>query len=142
MLSINISELIWAVICFFVLMFVLKKLLFEPVISFTEARRARIDEGLGMEREAKAALSAGQAENEAALDRSRAEAAKLIADTRAECESRHSESMKQAKLSYAADRRSMRTETAAELESEEKQLTAAGAELARALADRLTGIGE
>ena len=33
-MSINISELIWTVICFFVLLVVLKKLLFDPLVSF------------------------------------------------------------------------------------------------------------
>ena len=43
-MSINISELIWTVICFFVLLVVLKKLLFDPLVSFMAARDARIAE--------------------------------------------------------------------------------------------------
>ena len=39
-MSINISELIWTVICFFVLLVVLKKLLFDPLVSFMAARDA------------------------------------------------------------------------------------------------------
>ena len=45
-MSINISELIWTVICFFVLLVVLKKLLFDPLVSFMAARDARIQAGL------------------------------------------------------------------------------------------------
>lgn len=44
-MSINISELIWTVICFFVLLVVLKKLLFDPLVSFMAARDARIQDG-------------------------------------------------------------------------------------------------
>ena len=44
-MSINISELIWTVICFFVLLVVLKKLLFDPLVSFMAARDARIQVG-------------------------------------------------------------------------------------------------
>ena len=43
-MSINISELIWTVICFFVLLVVLKKLLFDPLVSFMAARDARIQD--------------------------------------------------------------------------------------------------
>ena len=45
-MSINISELIWTVICFFVLLVVLKKLLFDPLVSFMAARDARIQDAV------------------------------------------------------------------------------------------------
>ena len=45
-MSINISELIWTVICFFVLLVVLKKLLFDPLVSFMAARDARLQDRL------------------------------------------------------------------------------------------------
>ena len=51
-MSINISELIWTVICFFVLLVVLKKLLFDPLVSFMAARDARIQDGLNAGRTA------------------------------------------------------------------------------------------
>ena len=43
MISINISELIWTVINFFLLLFLLNRFLYKPVISFMEQRQARID---------------------------------------------------------------------------------------------------
>ena len=43
MLSINISELLLTVLSFFVLMFLLNKLLFKPVIRFREERQSRMD---------------------------------------------------------------------------------------------------
>ncbi|MBD9243212.1 MAG: hypothetical protein EGQ45_03960, partial [Clostridiales bacterium] len=52
-LSINISELIWTVICFFVLLVVLKKLLFDPLVSFMAARDARIQDGISAGRKPK-----------------------------------------------------------------------------------------
>ena len=51
-MSINISELIWTVICFFVLLVVLKKLLFDPLVSFMAARDARIQDGISAGRTA------------------------------------------------------------------------------------------
>lgn len=57
-MSINISELIWTVICFFVLLVVLKKLLFDPLVSFMAARDARIQDGLNAGRTAQQQLDA------------------------------------------------------------------------------------
>ena len=45
-MSINFSEVIWTVICFFALLFVLKKLLFDPLIRHMDARQSKIDAGL------------------------------------------------------------------------------------------------
>ena len=45
-MSINISELIWTVICFLVLLFVLKKLLYDPIIRVMDARNAEVEGGL------------------------------------------------------------------------------------------------
>ena len=56
MISINISELIWTVINFFLLMFLLNRFLYKPVISFMEKRQARIDAGLQEEQDAKTCI--------------------------------------------------------------------------------------
>ena len=56
MLSINISELIWTIINFFLLFFVLKRFLFGPLLSFMDARQAKIDAGTEAQREAQARL--------------------------------------------------------------------------------------
>ena len=65
-MSINISELIWTVICFFVLLVVLKKLLFDPLVSFMTARDARIQDGISAGRTAQQQLdAAAQARSDA-----------------------------------------------------------------------------
>lgn len=51
MLSINISELVLTILSFLLLLFLLNKFLFKPVISFTEERSRRIEAGLMEERE-------------------------------------------------------------------------------------------
>ena len=58
MLSINISELIWTIVNFFLLLFLLKRFLYQPICEHMDARQARIDAGLEQERQAKAALQA------------------------------------------------------------------------------------
>ena len=56
MISINVSELIWTVINFFLLMFLLNRFLYKPVITFMENRQARIDAGLQKEQDAKTSV--------------------------------------------------------------------------------------
>ena len=58
MLSINISELIWTIVNFFLLFFLLKRFLYQPICEHMDARQARIDAGLEQERQAKAAVQA------------------------------------------------------------------------------------
>ena len=62
-MSINVSEVIWTIICFFALLFVLKKFLFDPLIRFMEQRQAAIDQGLERGRDAQRKKD----ENDAAL---------------------------------------------------------------------------
>lgn len=62
-MSINVSEVIWTIVCFFALLFVLKKFLFNPLIRFMEQRQAAIDQGLERGRDAQRKKD----ENDAAL---------------------------------------------------------------------------
>ena len=49
-LQISVPEFILTIISFFLFMFLLNKFLFKPVLSFMDARKARIDEALPRER--------------------------------------------------------------------------------------------
>lgn len=124
-MSINPSELIWTVLCFFVLLFVLKKLLFDPLTRFMDARRARVDEALETERQAQQA----RAENDEALLARRkettAEAAGIVAQAHAADEQAHAAALDAAhqettqSLHAARERlRSEETETGAALEAQ------------------------
>lgn len=62
-MSINVSEVIWTIVCFFALLFVLKKFLFDPLMQFMEQRQAAIDQGLERGRDAQRKKD----ENDAAL---------------------------------------------------------------------------
>ena len=59
-MSINISEMIWTIICFFVLLLVLKTFLFGPLIRHMDERRSRIDAGLDEARRAEDAKKAAR----------------------------------------------------------------------------------
>ena len=62
-MSINVSEVIWTIVCFCALLFVLKKFLFDPLLRFMEQRQAAIDQGLERGRDAQRKKD----ENDAAL---------------------------------------------------------------------------
>lgn len=62
-MSINVSEVIWTIVCFFALLFVLKKFMFDPLLRFMEQRQAAIDQGLERGRDAQRKKD----ENDAAL---------------------------------------------------------------------------
>ena len=81
-MSINISELIWTVICFFVLLFVLKALLFNPLIKFMDERKARIDQGLAEGRQAQQARAENDAMLSDALRQHTAEASRILAEAK------------------------------------------------------------
>jgi len=95
-LSINVSEVIWTVLCFFALLFVLKKFLFDPLIRFMDERQSRIDAGEAANREAEASKQ----ENEAALEESwkarNEEAKNLLARGRASAEEERTRMLVQA----------------------------------------------
>ena len=52
MLTINISELLLTILSFFVLMFLLNKLLFKPVVSFRAERQKHMEDCHEQERQA------------------------------------------------------------------------------------------
>ena len=85
-MSINISELIWTVICFFVLLVVLKKLLFDPLVSFMAARDARIQDGLNAGRTAQQQLDAAARERSEAQRKQAAAADALLAEAKSAAE--------------------------------------------------------
>lgn len=68
-MSIQISVIIWTVICFALLMLILHNLLFAPVLKLMDARRKRIDDA----REKKALLEKSAKEHEKQLALQKAE---------------------------------------------------------------------
>ena len=102
-MSINVSEVIWTIICFFALLFVLKKFLFDPLIKFMDQRQAGIDAGLEKGREAQRKKE----ENAAALRESwkerSAEAKQLIAEGKAADEEERSRVLEAAHAQAARD---------------------------------------
>lgn len=95
-MSINISELIWTVICFFVLLVVLKKLLFDPLVSFMAARDARIQDGLNAGRTAQQQLDAAARARSEAQRKQAAAADALLAEAKSASERARAQALQSA----------------------------------------------
>lgn len=137
MLSINFSELFWGIFNFFLLLFLLNRFLYKPLIKFMDERKARIDAGLDEE---KKALEEEQANNdgiEAALDEKRVEAKSIIEKAGAENKVSHSQAISEARSDAEKTVLDAR-ENAAKVEKQlEERVKQQSQELARLLADKL-----
>ena len=109
MISINPWELFWTVINFFLLYFILKKLLYKPLVRFMDERKARIDSALAAEKEARELFEGEQAQFED-------EKARLIheakAKTAAALEAKRAQAARDFREQSAQKRREMKTSVA------------------------------
>ena len=137
MLSINFSELFWGIFNFFLLLFLLNRFLYKPLIKFMDDRKARIDAGLDEE---KKALEEEQANNdgiEAALDEKRIEAKSIIEKSGDEDKASHSQAISEARSDAEKTVLDAR-ENAAKVEKQlEERVKQQSQELAQLLADKL-----
>lgn len=139
MLSINISELIWTVINFLLLLFLLRHFLYKPICQHLDARQARIDAGLAKEREAREALAAEDERLEGEKQAAREQARALLQQAEAEAAREGEERLRQARQTAREEERQTRERMRDEIRQEENRLTAAEPALASRLADRLLG---
>lgn len=138
MLSINLSELLLTILSFFVLLFLLDRLLFRPVIRFREERQGHVDESFRREEQAKEQQSQAREEVNQQCLASSQQARDMAAQAKARAEEER----------LAAEQEMEReAQTAMSLAEEETEaLRAAGCrsleqrrhELAKTLADRLS----
>ena len=142
MLSINVSELIWTIINFFLLYFLLKHFLYTPVVRFLDARQARLDEAEGKEAAARAVTEETEKgiEDEKALRR--AEAAALLTESQRQDPERSRSALAEAKAEAARAMESAGERLRAEQEKERAALLSETDELSAALAGRLLDGGK
>ena len=138
MLSINISELLLTILSFFVLMFLLNKLLFKPVIRFREQRQSRMDESYRQEKLAKEQQAQAQEEARqqrlAGLKQAQEIAEQTQAQAGAEWQTAEKQIEQEAQAAMAQAAEDTETLCAAGSRSLEQHRH----ELARTLADRLS----
>jgi len=132
-----LSELIWTVISFFLLMFLLKRFLFTPVMRFTEERQARVDEKLRKEQEAREQAAANDERFLTEKAKCREEAQQLLKQSAEERDKRHAAALTEAKSVAAQALKD--GETALDLRAEKTadRLQEATPELAELLTKRL-----
>ena len=136
-MSINVSEMIWTVICFFALLFVLKKFLFNPLISFMDERQTRIDAGKAANRDAEE----GKEKNAAAMEESwkarNEEAKNLLAKGKAEAEAERTKTLADARAEAHEAEKEARVRIQTEREEILAQAEQKMPELVDVLTDRL-----
>ena len=139
MLTINVSEVILTVINFFLLYFLLKRFLYEPLIKFMDERQSRIDAGENAKKQALDAVRDSEARMDAELLESREEAKRIIRDAKtadsaaeAELDEKLRESKREAMRENAEHVEALRREETAELDERR-------GELARMLTSKLLG---
>lgn len=137
MLSINISELIWTIINFFLLFFLLRHFLYQPICRHLDARQARIDEGLAKEREAMETLQAEDARIDEELQAARERGRILLQQTEAQAAADQEESLRQAKRDARETEQQAREQMQALSRREDALLAEAKPALAEQLARRL-----
>lgn len=76
----------WTLLIFIVLMWVLSRFAFKPLLAAVEAREAALEEAITRAQQDRDAAAKLMAEQQAALDSARSEAQKVIADGRATAE--------------------------------------------------------
>lgn len=138
-MSINISELIWTVICFFVLLVVLKKLLFDPLVSFMDARDARIQDGLNAGRTAQQQLDAAARARSEAQRKQAAAADALLAEAKSAAERARAQALQSAHQEAAQATRAMRARVRDEETAAAAAVDAKLPELVTALTGGLLG---
>ena len=141
MLSINPSELIWTIIGFFALYFLLSRFLFRPLVSFMDARRARIDAGLNEEKQAQDALQQDAERLEQCREEELLEARRQLSEEKDRDELRRAETVGQARKAAASLREQGQREADALRENTEREVALRGDELAERLAERLLNTG-
>lgn len=137
MLSINLSELVLTIISFFLLLFLLNKFLYTPVLKFMRKRQARIDAGLEKERAANAEAAENEKRIEDAKTQRREEAKAILAKQRTDDGRAHEECAKQLLKDSAKERQEARVRVEAMAKDAKAKLDTEKDELANALAERL-----
>lgn len=139
MLSINISEVIWTVINFFLLYFLLKKFLFTPIVKHMDERNAKVKQGFDAEKEALDAVAKHDEELSARMDESRAEARRLIAAGKQADDAERAQALKAARADAAAERQNLREKAIENDAASRRAIEDSRAKLAAALGARLMG---
>lgn len=136
-MTIQLSVFLWTIICFCLMMLILNKLLFGPMLRFMDARQARIDRARETKKNRELALQEAAAARVAALEQAQAQQDALNA-TAAETLRRQKETaLAEARKTQAQEIDAFAHALEQESQALQTKLDAGAAQLARAFADRL-----
>ena len=137
-MNIQVSVVLWTIICFVLLMLILHNLLFKPVLKVLDARREKIANAAAKK---EAREKTGQEHAAMLIERKEQFARERQQQIREEVESIHQDSKRTIELAKEARMElvdSYRTYVEAEREAILRRLSVHSSELATAFADRLT----
>jgi F-type H+-transporting ATPase subunit b len=141
-MSINISEVIWTIICFFALLFVLKKLFFGPLIRHMDQRQSKVDAGMEELRRADEARETARRTAEERWQEKNAAARHMLNEGMARDDKARAEALEETHRRAVESLEDAKRETEREEDLTREIVSGRGDELARELADRLLGGGE
>ncbi len=101
LLSPNYGLMVWTLVIFLILLFVLSRFAFKPIIAAVEAREQALENAINSAKRDREEAALLLAQHRAALDASRGEGQKLIADARAAAERVRAELVEQAHAEQA-----------------------------------------
>ena len=127
-MTIQLNILIWTILCFCAFMLILWRLLLKPLLSFMDARKAKIDHALSLDKSSEQAKSLEQAEALA-----RAEAHRISEERKQAVQSLREES----RLEREARERRFRQETQEHREEVEAEAAELVPQLAVSLKDHV-----
>src|SRR5437867_4562126 len=113
--------IIWTVVTFLVLLFILKRFAWKPILAIIEAREKSIREALEESKQARQAADQALAKNRELLAQARGEAARIISEGQKEAERIRAERVEKARSDAAAVREQGRRQ----IEFETKQTVTA-----------------
>lgn len=140
MLSINISELIWSIICFLILYFVLKKLLFDPLVSFMDARKEKMASVAEKAENLQAEAQQLKGASDEIIRAAETQAAGIIADGEAADAKALAAAVEDAKSELAAMRTGKQDEISESIKNNSEEIAARRTELATAVADQIMNL--
>ena len=136
-LQISTAEFLWTIISFFLFMFLLKKVLYEPILKVMDARSERIKAGLEEGKNAQKALDESKAQLAAELSEKGGEARRLISDARSEAEKAKGEVLSTAHTEAEQLHKQVREKVSAEEAAEVSSVESDMPELVAILSNKL-----
>jgi F-type H+-transporting ATPase subunit b len=135
--GVDVPKLLFQVINFLLLLYLLNRFLFKPVLKLLDEREARIKKGLEDAEAAARERELARAEREAALDEARKEAQAMVARANKIAEDSRAEILAEAKAQADKVTARAREEITAEKDTAMAELRATVADLALQAAGRL-----